>query len=116
MVDLSAIVMIPREADWPERNVYQEAEGGMSVQHHLEGVRNIHPMCPFHFIHSILLPSLETSLPQETEGAKPKKGGKTKKGKNVRQHQSSQQGDYKVCSIEGTRASIDKCLDIVKQK
>jgi len=53
---------------------------------------------------------------KETEGAKPKKGGKTKKGKNVRLQQNSQQGDYKVCSIEGTRASIDKCLDIVKQK
>jgi len=51
----------------------------------------------------------------ETEGAKPKKAGKMKKGRNGRQ-QTSQGGDYKVCSIEGTRASIDKCLDIVKQK
>jgi len=51
----------------------------------------------------------------ETEGAKPKKAGKMKKGRNGRQ-QTNQGGDYKVCSIEGTRASIDKCLDIVKQK
>jgi len=50
----------------------------------------------------------------ETEGAKPKKAGKMKKGRNGRQQTS--QADYKVCSIEGTRASIDKCLDIVKQK
>jgi len=51
----------------------------------------------------------------ETEGAKPKKAGKMKKGRNGRQP-TNQGGDYKVCSIEGTRASIDKCLDIVKQK
>ena len=61
-----------------------------------------------------------TILPQETEGTKPKKAGKIKKGRNGRQQQqqnSSQgQGEHKVCSIEGTRASIDKCLDIVKQK
>jgi len=56
---------------------------------------------------------------KETEGTKPKKAGKIKKGRNGRQQQqnSSQgQGEHKVCSIEGTRASIDKCLDIVKQK
>jgi len=52
----------------------------------------------------------------ETEGAKPKKAGKMKKGRNGRQQTTNQGGDYKVCSIEGTRASIDKCLDIVKQK
>jgi len=55
---------------------------------------------------------------KEVEGVKPKKGGKSKKGRNGRQMNSKdqQQGEHKVCSIEGTRASIDKCLDIVKQK
>ena len=68
-------------------------------------------------ISSIPFPAiLSTNIfAQETEGAKPKKAGKMKKGRNGRQ-QTSQGGDYKVCSIEGTRASIDKCLDIVKQK
>jgi len=53
---------------------------------------------------------------KEAEGVKPKKGGKSKKGRNGRQVNKEQQGEHKVCSIEGTRASIDKCLDIVKQK
>ena len=64
-------------------------------------------------------PHSMTILTKETEGTKPKKAGKMKKGRNGRQQQqnSSQgQGEHKVCSIEGTRASIDKCLDIVKQK
>ena len=53
---------------------------------------------------------------QETDGLKPKKGAKGKRGRNSRQQASAPQGEIKVCSIEGTRASIDKCLDIVKQK
>lgn len=53
---------------------------------------------------------------KETDGVKPKKAGKNKKGRNGRQPATSQGGEIKMCSIEGTRASIDKCLDIVKQK
>jgi len=53
---------------------------------------------------------------KETDGLKPKKGAKGKRGRNNRQQASAPQGEIKVCSIEGTRASIDKCLDIVKQK
>jgi len=55
---------------------------------------------------------------KETEGVKPKKAGKMKNRRNGGRQQTSQGqgGDYKVCSIEGTRASIDKCLDIVKLK
>ena len=48
---------IPRQADWPEWNLYQEAEGGVPVQHHLDGERhnleNIHSIRLFPFIHSI---------------------------------------------------------------
>ena len=121
---------IPRQADWPERNLYQEAEGGVSLQHHLEGERNCQDQTAemvllefsirlIHFIHSIIGDIHSTSVfAQETEGVKPKKAGKMKNRRNGGRQQTSQGqgGEYKVCSIEGTRASIDKCLDIVKQK
>merc|ERR1719427_541265 len=41
---------------------------------------------------------------------------KNRRNGGRQQTSQGQGGDYKVCSIEGTRASIDKCLDIVKLK
>jgi hypothetical protein len=49
---------------------------------------------------------------KELEGDKPKKKGKSRGKKDPR----FSDGVIKVCSIEGTRANIDKCLDIVKVK
>lgn len=50
---------------------------------------------------------------KETEGIKPKKSSRNPRSKK---DQRFSDGIVKVCSIEGTRANIDKCLDIVKLK
>ena len=105
---ISLTWLVCREADWSWWHLHQEAEGGMSMQHCFEGANR-----------SVSLKCLEISFmfcSQETDGLKPKKGAKGKRGRNSRQQASAPQGEIKVCSIEGTRASIDKCLDIVKQK
>jgi len=49
---------------------------------------------------------------KEYEGDKPKKKGKSRNKKETKYSD----GVTKVCSIEGTRSSIDKCLDLVKLK
>ena len=48
----------PRQADWPEWNLYQEAEGGVPVQHHIEGLLVKYIVNP---LHEVL--SSETSIP-----------------------------------------------------
>jgi len=51
-------------------------------------------------------------LDGEREGDKPKKKGRSRGKRDSK----SSDGVIKLCSLEGTRANIDKCLDIVKLK
>jgi len=55
---------------------------------------------------------------KEAEGVRPRKVAtkSSKRKEKERRKAVEEEGALKVCSIEGTRASIDKCLDIVKQK
>lgn len=55
---------------------------------------------------------------KEAEGVRPRKTAtkSSKRKEKERRKAVEEEGALKVCSIEGTRASIDKCLDIVKQK